>query len=79
MSAASNPASGLRERFRGFFDKRVSLAERYWLILDVQRDADDLIEELRRQRDGLAPRALDLPYLRAALDSIPAIRHESDV
>lgn len=64
--------------FRGFVTKRVALAHRYFLILDVQVEADELVEELRRRRDGLAPRTLDLPMLRAALDTVAPVQPSAE-
>ena len=57
-------------RVQGFIQRRRSLREEFHRILAVQMQAEYLMEELRRRRDGEAPQHLELPTLRAAINEV---------
>jgi hypothetical protein len=55
---------------RDWLRRRRELAAEYWRIAAVEDDARQVVEELRRRRDGNPPERLDVPDLRKALNEV---------
>lgn len=63
--------SGTRTtRVGQFVERRRSLRDEYNRILRVRMEAQYLVEELRRRRDGEPARQVELNYLRAAVEEV---------
>lgn len=57
----------MRALFGRWLDRRRSLYSEWQRIQQVDGEAKLVVEELRRRRDGMPPRLLDVPELIAAI------------